>query len=65
MILLKLCAAITLLFSVLLGFELLVDVIRFGGARLSNGQVQSFGTTLGVGLLLLATLVTALEGLFL
>lgn len=65
MILLKLCAAISLIFSIVLGFELLVDVICFGGARLSNGQVQNFGTTLGFGLLFLAMLVTSLEGLFL
>lgn len=65
MILLKICAAISLLFSMLLGFELLVDVIRFGGARLSSGQVTAFGTTLGFCLLLMAMIVTSIEGLFL
>lgn len=63
MILLKLCAFLTLACSAVVGFEVLVDVIRFGGTRLSNGVVQPFGATLTLGLFAVAGMLTGFEGL--
>lgn len=63
MIVLKLCAFVSVLFSLLIGFELVVDIIRFGGMKTSNGSVSTLGTALGLAFLFLAMLVTGLEGL--
>lgn len=63
MIVLKLCAIVSVVFSVLILFELVVDIIQFGGARMSNGTVQSLGASLGMAFLFLAMLVSGIEGL--
>lgn len=63
MILLKLVAFAAVAVALIIGFELLVDVIRFGGVQLANGNAAGLGASLGALFLALGLLVSGLNGL--